>query len=78
MLPLRATRPRLLARRFILAHTSTLSHKSVLLLPFYSFSSIFSFLPNTAHPPHWILSPRFNLLALPLSYFIYLLASAHI
>jgi len=44
MLPLRATRPRLLARRFILAYASTSSHKSVLLLPFYSPSFIFSFL----------------------------------
>jgi hypothetical protein len=78
MLPLQATRPRLLARRFILARASTSSHKSVLLLPFYSPSSIFLFLPNTTHPPYWILSPRFNLLAPPLSRFIYLLALAHI
>jgi hypothetical protein len=52
MLPLRATRPRLLARRFILARASTLLYKSVLLLPFYSRSSIFSFLPNTTRPPY--------------------------
>jgi hypothetical protein len=52
MLPLRATRPHLLARRFILARALTLSYKSVLLLPFYSRSSIFSFLPNTTRPPY--------------------------
>jgi hypothetical protein len=52
MLPLRATRPRLLARRFILARTLTSLYKSVLLLPFYSPSSIFSFLPNTTYPPY--------------------------
>ena len=42
MLPLQATRPRLLARRFILARASTLLYKSVHLLPFYFPSSIFS------------------------------------
>ena len=78
MLPLWATRPRLLARRFILARASTLLYKSVLLLPFYSCSSIFSFFPNTARPPYWILLPWFNLLAPPLSHFIYLLALAYI
>ena len=78
MFPLQVTRPYLLARRFILAYTSTLLYKSILLLPFYSPSSIFSFLPNTAHPPYQILSPQFNLLALPLSYFIYLLVLAYI
>jgi len=40
MLSLRATRPRLLARRFILARTLTSSNKIALLLPFYSPSSI--------------------------------------
>jgi len=41
MLPLRATRPHLLARHFILACVLTLSYKNVLILPFYSPSSIF-------------------------------------
>ena len=78
MLSLRAKRPRLLARHFILAYTLTLLHKSALLLPFHSLFSIFSLLPNTAYPPYWILSPRLNLLALPLSYFNPLLASIYI
>jgi len=77
MFPLQATRPRLLARRFILARASTLLHKSVLHLPFYSSSSTFSFLPNAAHPPYWILLPRLSLLAPPLSYFTPPSASAH-
>ena len=77
MLPLRATRPRLLARRFILARASTLLHKSVLHSPFYSPSSIFSFLPNAAHLPYWILSPQLSLLAPPLSHFTPPSASAH-
>ena len=78
MFPLRAMRPHLLARRFILARASTLLHKSVLHSPFYSPSSIFSFLPNAAHPPYWILSPQLSLLAPPLSHFTPLLASAYI
>ena len=55
-----------------------LIHKSVLHSPFYSPSSTFSFLPNAAHPPYWILSPQLSLLAPPLSHFTPLLASAHI
>ena len=75
---MRATRPRLLARRFILACASTSSHKSVLYSPFYSPSSIFSFLPNATHLPYWISLPQLSFLALPLSHFTPLLASAHI
>jgi len=78
MFPLQATRPRLLARRFILARALTLLHKSVLYLPFYSPSSTFSFLTNAAHPPYWILSPWLSLLAPPLSHFTPPLASAYI
>jgi len=77
MLPLQATRPYLLARRFILARASTLLHKSILLSLFYSPSSIFSFLPNAVYPHYWILSPWLSLLAPPLSYFTPLLASAY-
>ena len=77
MFPLQATRPYLLARRFILAYASTLLHKSVLYSPFYFSSSTFSFLPNAAHPPYWILLPWLSLLAPPLSHFTPLLASAH-
>ena len=72
------TRPCLLARRFILARALTSLHKSVLHLPFYSPSSIFSFLPNVAHPPHWISSPWLSFLAPPVSYFTPLLASTYI
>jgi len=77
MFPLQATRPRLLARHFIPARTLTSSHKSVLHSPFYSPSSIFSFLPNAAYPPYWISSPRLSLLAPPLSHFTPLSASAY-
>jgi len=52
MFPLRVTRPYLLAYYFILARTLTLLYKSVLYLLFYSPFSIFSFLPNAAHPPY--------------------------
>ena len=57
MLPLRATRPRLFARRFILAYASTSSHKSVHLSPFYFPSSIFS---SSLTP----LSPLLDIIAL--------------
>jgi hypothetical protein len=74
---LRATRPCLLACCFILACALTSSHKSVLHLLFYSPSFTFFFLPNAAHPPHWISLPWLSLLALPLSHFTPLLASVH-
>ena len=77
MFPLQATRPRLLARHFIPARTLTSSHKSVLHSPFYSPSSIFSFLSNAAHPPYWISSPWPSFLAPPLSHFTPPSASAH-
>ena len=77
MFPLRATRPRLLARRFILARALTSLHKNVLHSLFYSPSSIFSFLYNAAYTPYWILSPQLSLLAPPLSHFTPLLVSAH-
>ena len=78
MFLLRATRPRLLACRFTLAHALTLLYKSVLYLPFYSPSFIFFFLPNAVHPPYWILLPQLSLLALPLSHFTPPLMSAYI
>ena len=57
MLPLQATRTYLLARRFILAYASTLSHKSVHLSLFYFPSSIFS---SSLMPP----SPLLDIIAL--------------
>ena len=57
MLPLQATRPYLLARRFILAYTLTSLHKSIHLSPFYFPSSIFS---SSLTPP----SPLLDIIAL--------------
>jgi len=53
MLPLRAARPRLLARRFILACAPTSSHKSRLPSLFLLSLLHLLFPPNTAPPPSW-------------------------